>query len=345
MTDCQTAHTTELTTEQSTQYNRASSKFLTNNLLYHLVDIVDSPLIKSYWNTYHCSHNITILNGKVFVKYCKNRWCLTCSRNLSAKYINTYRPIIEAWLNGSYFLTLTAKTVTKEELPDAITERFKVFALIFKKLQMQAKRAGTILPEIILKLEITHNVEQDRFHPHFHAILNDLTTGKEIISEWIKHFKNRAELGLQDLKQCDENSVFELFKYVTKIFSSKDQNKTISIAGLDTIYTALKGKRTLRTYGFKLPNDDETTEPESADEILDSQSLKKLDEVSYFTWEQSIADWIDVSTGEVLTGHKPSQTVLKLISNIKAPKMTDEQLINDLCSIQSYNKQLHLLHI
>ncbi len=45
--------------------------------------------------------------------------------------------------------------------------------------------------------------------------------------------------------------------------------------------------------------------------------LKKLDEISHFIWNQEIADWADKETGELLTGHIPSETLIKLVSNIK----------------------------
>jgi hypothetical protein len=303
-------------TPHTTQYNRAKAKFLTNNLIFHLVDITDSVLTKSYWNTYRCNNSVSITKKKVFAKYCKNRFCIVCARNRSAKYIKEYLPILDTWTD-SHFLTLTIQNIEFAELQIIIAEMEREFSRFFKVLITRAKRAGLEAPKAVLKLECTFNPELNNYHPHFHAILNSRSLGDDIIANWITHFKNRASLLGQDLKKGDENAVFELFKYFTKIITSKDKERGIYIDSLDKIFTVVKGKRTFKSYGFKLSKEIEDTEEENAEDILSTDVLSKLDEISQFIWDQETADWINSETGELLTGHIPSETLVKLVSNIK----------------------------
>ena len=59
--------------DQLNYQKRARAKAFTNSYLFDLIDL-KSPLVKSYWNTYHCSRTILQEGKKLTSKYCNNRW-------------------------------------------------------------------------------------------------------------------------------------------------------------------------------------------------------------------------------------------------------------------------------
>ena len=81
-------------TTLETYKRRAVAKFNTNALVFEMVKL-DSPLTKSYWNSFHCS-NIILQDGKTLTaKYCNNRWCTVCNRIRTGKLIKGYLPEFE----------------------------------------------------------------------------------------------------------------------------------------------------------------------------------------------------------------------------------------------------------
>jgi hypothetical protein len=83
-------------------------------MVLQLVDISISEnlpeLKRSYWNTFHCQNKVITSNGRLYGKYCKNRYCTLCSANRKADIINRYLPTIQEWPD-QYFLTPTVKAV------------------------------------------------------------------------------------------------------------------------------------------------------------------------------------------------------------------------------------------
>ncbi|MEZ0007158.1 hypothetical protein ABH942_002537 [Flavobacterium sp. 28YEA47A] len=53
--------------------------------------------LKSQWNIYHCQSQVITANGRIYGRYCKNRFCTLCCRIRKAKIINKYYLIIELW--------------------------------------------------------------------------------------------------------------------------------------------------------------------------------------------------------------------------------------------------------
>jgi len=60
--------------------NRARSKYFTRGLMFGMIDLKDSPLIKQYWNTYYCASTLFQESGKITSRYCSNRFCIVCNR-------------------------------------------------------------------------------------------------------------------------------------------------------------------------------------------------------------------------------------------------------------------------
>ena len=74
---------------------RARAKYISRALVLELTKL-DSPLKKSYWNTWHCSNILYQEGKKITTKYCNNRWCLVCNRIRTGKLIAGYLPVMKA---------------------------------------------------------------------------------------------------------------------------------------------------------------------------------------------------------------------------------------------------------
>ena len=53
-----------------------------------------------------------------------------------------------------------------------------------------------------------------------------------------------------------------------------------------------------------------------SEEIEEIQSKDYDIEEKFTTWQWEKDDWVDVNTGELLTGYKPSEGVVKLLQNV-----------------------------
>ena len=305
---------------------RARAKYFTLGLMFGLVEL-KSELKKSYWNTYYCASTIEHDGNKLKSKYCKNRWCLVCNRIRTAVNIVKYSDEVKSWGVDKYFVTLTAPTVLGEFLKNTIDERLNVFQKIMRVFENQKiKFIG------IRKLECTYRPLTNKFHPHFHCIIKGKVEAELLLSEWLKRYPD-ADIRGQNVKQCDDNTVMELFKYFTKLISSGyDKNsdnspgeykRKIYINALDIVFLSIRGCRTFQSFGFKAKKVDESIgETIQVDEICDK--------IQYYYWEKELSDWINKETGEFLTGYKPSEAMKGLIDNISNSETISKQYGNDI---------------
>lgn len=277
-----------------TLVKRAGAKWLQRSLILKLIDL-NSPLKKSYWNTWHCS-NILLQEGKKIVtKYCNNRWCPVCNRIRTAKLINGYLPEFKKMVDPR-FVTLTIPNVPAHELRSTFYQMVQEFNRIRKVLVYQNIRINAIR-----KLECTYNEVTNTYHPHYHLILEGEVPGSGLISEWLKRFPD-AEKWCQDNKAASEGDLIELCKYSAKLFSKKQTGKEdgktiieVNPVALDVIYQAMYRIRTLQSMGWIKKISEDINE-------LDSQVIEDLqDNIDVWTWEQDISDWVN-SSGELLTG-------------------------------------------
>ena len=313
---------------------RAKSKYLSRALASQLANLENSKIPKkSYENTIKCASFVEMKNGKLVSNYCGNRWCMVCNKIKTSKMIDGYtEPIKELAENGGIFLmTLTVLNMHGSLLPQAIKKMNADFRKILKKFN---KRKTPIRG--FKKLESTHNHKTKEFHPHFHCIVDSEALGKEFIDEWLL-LNPTASIKGQDIKKSNINSVRELFKYVTKLFSSKTKNsdEEIDLEALDTIFHAMRGVRTFQPFGIKKskkevkvklekqgddePIDDIKEAVEDLKSIIyDDIDYSKLKEGDVFIWV--IDGWVDrdllYEYGELsyLIQYKPTDAMIKLIS-------------------------------
>jgi hypothetical protein len=285
---------------------RARDKWFSRGLVISLVDIWETPLKKSYWNTYHCATTLTQNGKKLTSRYCNNRWCMVCNRIRTGKLINGYLPQIKA-MKEKYFLTLTIPNVWHQELRPAIKEMQRAIVLINRNIREKKKMNF----QGIRKLECTYNATRNDYHPHFHLIVDSYAVAQEIRLQWLKRFPDAREWS-QDITQASDTSAMELFKYFTKIISKPTAGggrRIIYARALDTIFQAMQGMRVYQPLGIRKISED--VDPDQA-QIFD------LDEDNAaWTWNASNdeherhggSDWINKETGEMLTNYTPSDAL------------------------------------
>jgi len=219
----------------------------------------ESPLRDKYIYSTFCAKKLVKTADKITSLYCGQRWCVTCNRIRTAELISAYYPEISQ-LEDPRFITLTLKNCKGEELRDRVQWMNKTWAKIQKKIYRNKSIKG------YRKLEVTHNLRFNDFHPHFHAIVNKQENSQYIIGEWMKLVREagiEVDEQFQNDKPADTGSMLELFKYTTKILPKKPKGKTYKemfaaagankkfLQGQDLIYQALFRVRTFQPFGFK----------------------------------------------------------------------------------------------
>lgn len=287
---------------------RARGKYLTNGFINRLRGL-DSPLRKGYLNSFFCSSVLHRKGQKITSTYCGNRWCITCNRIRTANLISGYCEELSA-LEDPQFVTLTIPGKTKgiqipeDELPQAIEKMISDFRgivnLIFRKRKM--KVSG------IRKLECTYSPHRNDFHPHFHIIINKKENAETLRTEWLKKYP-LGNIEANDIRQCDEGSLKEIFKYFTKLLNGKKFYPKAQ----DIMFQAMKGKRIIQPFGaIKKVNEDVQ---ELRAEVMDELSSQ---EEGIYKWQEgkTFADWIDQDSGEMLTGYEPSEELKTLRDSV-----------------------------
>lgn len=272
-------------------YSRAYHKGRTIIWSTQLADL-KSPLEKSYRNSIYCAQTIRQEGGKLITTYCKNRWCQVCGRILTAKMINEYQKPVEA-IKEKAFLTLTIKNIPESSLRSAQDLMQKTFAQALRVSRRNRKKENEPQPIGIRTTEITHNKRTNEFHPHYH-IVGDRKSLVEIRQYWIDNYP-MVDPVAQHLADFKENTLKELFKYITKL--SKDTSGVLMESTpkvMDIIYQALRGKKKASPYGnIKVVSE----EFEDLEAVIDAES----DEQRVWSWYMPVRTWIDKISGEMLT--------------------------------------------
>jgi plasmid rolling circle replication initiator protein Rep len=276
---------------------RARSKAFTFSYLFDLIDL-NSPLKKSYWNTYHCSSVILQEGKKITSKYCNARWCLVCNRIRTAKIINGYKPSIDLF-KDPHFMTLTTPNVKAKNLLKEIEHLNDCVRRITKNLQ---KTYG-IKVKALKKVECTYNNNRNDYNPHLHFIIDGKEIARQFKKQWLRNnrFSNPSA---QDITTANDTSLIELCKYFTKIITKdNDYNPKAQ----DIIFRAMKGKRTFQPIGIK------KDVSEDIEEIQSQEMDFKPPMNEVWVYEKEVFDWVSAQ-GETLTEYEPTKEDLKVIN-------------------------------
>ena len=300
---------------------RAKAKFLTGSYLFKLIDL-HSNLEKSYWHTYYCSRDLYQNGQKLTASYCGHRWCLVCNRIRAAKLINGYSLPISK-LENKQFVTLTIPNCIGEELKNVIDGILKNISKIQRNIKDRLREQKSDLRVIgIRKLEVTWNCYTNTFHPHLHLIVESSEVAEMFINDWLKKYST-AKKHCQDFRECNDSSIVELFKYFTKIVSSRKDNKKYTTAeALDTIFQAMRGKRVFQPFGGlkKVKVSEDISGIKSEDLTEDYYTIREF-------WNWNGQDW--TTTEHKLCGYEPSdydKEYGKLIRGSKQPKSVQLEL-------------------
>ena len=290
--------------ERLKKRNRA--KWIGQHIIDALASIDDSPLHKSYVNSKYCSSVVMVEDGRTRSTYCKNRWCLVCSRNKTGVMINRYEDAIRREIKEPYFVTLTNLNVCEADLSEEVS-RFIKFRTstnkrFYKRFQ-RAKSKGKSNPEnykmrAVWGLEGTYNHIHNDYNPHFHILIDGEEAANELVDCWLKTFPE-ADMQAQKVKPADEGSLLEVFKYSVKMLSedileSKKKGK-IYVRALDKLYQAFRGRMLIRSYNLSVEVNDEISE----EEMEAYQFAENEDMDGVYSWVGD--NWYNMETGESLT--------------------------------------------
>jgi hypothetical protein len=297
--------------------NQSKKKMITNALVLSLIDVAkakgNSEMVKSLWNTYHCRAKIYSSSGKLYGKYCKNRFCTVCCGNRKAELIRKYLPVLKAW-NEPQFVTLTVKATSAKRLNLILKGVLRAFREIERKLRKQYDRGNGIKLIGIKSLECNYNPKARTYNPHLHLIVQTQKMAEVLVCEWLKKWtrdytspKAQMIIPINDR----EKTLIEIIKYGTKIFTEPDPNtrsskndSAIYTAALYNILMSMKGIRLFDRFGFNLTKD--VYPKTNKESVLD-----------YETWDYnpSLNDW-ENEGNEKLTGYLPSSELIGLLTEI-----------------------------
>jgi hypothetical protein len=291
---------------------RAKVKFTQQKLLRALVKL-GSSLAKKYDATLFCSSVLEQDGNKLRSRFCNNRWCNICNRIRTAKLIKGYGAAIDSMIDPR-FVTLTVPNVPATELRAEIRRMISEF----RKIQELRRKHKKPLIRGIRKLEVTYNPDLQNFHPHFHFIVEGEAAADELIEAWLDRNTTADKRG-QD--QREAKNPIELFKYFAKLTSKSKSDTIIIKAGkmvrieysypeaLDLVFQAIEGTRIIQPIGGikYIKEDIEDLETVVVEDLEPEEAL----------WIYQDRDWVNVYTGELLTGYEPSRRDLSKRKKIR----------------------------
>jgi hypothetical protein len=302
--------------DQKKLQKRARKKAISKPLAARLAAVAKSKqMLRGYNRTLHrCGETISQGgDGKVITYYCKARHCVLCGSIRTAIAIHSYGDEIRSW-DKKFFVTLTIPNVSAARLRSAIKGMLYDFRVVTQYLKRKYPEV-----KIMRSLEVSYSGVRNDFHPHFHCIVSGKDVAKGLLTRWLHQVLGTSSLG-QDLRQADNNSVMEVFKYAAKLsqeVKGEDGKRVLAPAwALDEIFSALKGVRCLGAVGFRAKKKD-TTDDEDFEVIGMTKVIKRVGESVDWDWVQGVRDWADLRTGEVLTEYEPSRRMDEFIHKLE----------------------------
>ena len=305
---------------------KAKRKVITQSVVISMIDIEkengNTEMEKSLWNTYHCQNKIHSANGKIYGKYCKNRFCTLCSSIRKASLINKYLPIVKTW-EKPYFVTLTARAISLKSLKRRMSDMNRGFRLISSKLRKQHQRGKGIKLVGLKSLECNFNPTAKTYNPHLHLLVANKEMAELLIKEWLlkcanHNGKNWAEKWAQNMKPVNntESALIEIIKYSSKIFTDPTENKKnkenknntttqqeIYVKAYGNILKSMQGLRIFDRFGFNVSKENDSNE-------VNSKVVKDYEE---WVFDAKQFDWINTANDKTLTNYIPTPQLLEIL--------------------------------
>ena len=262
---------------------------------------------KRYATSMFCCHTVYQTGQKLESTFCRSKWCTVCGRNRSAKITDAYGEVLTS-LPDLHFVTLSIRSMEADQLALSIDRMNNAWRKIYNAMT----RKG-IKPQGGRTLEITHGVKG--YHPHYHILIAGQENAMMLQSLWMKHFKDEAGQGGQEVKPVNLtkgiNAVMELVKYSVKPMVNK---KMLPPEVLHTINVATFGRQMFSPFGIKKVKPQEIEPPEV--EVSEADWLPPMK--TAYSWDQYYREWRDkqerimvkwsnIKVDDILRGVKPTK--------------------------------------
>ncbi len=295
---------------------RSKCKAITLPLVFALMrrayELGNKEMEQAYRNTYYCLHQIYTTDGKLYGKYCKNRFCTLCSGIRKARMINSYLPIIETW-EDPHFVTLTIKSITAKNLKKWMDRMPKAFHRIYNRNKKRFHRGTGVKLIGIKSLECNFNPKKRWYNPHFHLIVPSKEVAELLRSEWIKEWRGYAGWKSQSIRRVSDpnKDLIEILKYSTKIFTEFDVNRgaknkgqlKVYAAAIHNIFMAMQGHRLFSSFGFTLS--ERKPQPER----------KEVHNYEIWEYQPENAAYVNIETDEPLFEYQLEAKTAHLLEN------------------------------
>lgn len=312
---------------------KAKRKDMTRAINRFLVKLTRSPLHLYYRRCGRCGQVLRQEGDKLITHYCQCRHCLNCCAIRTAKMINAYLPQLRN-LDDPYMITLTLPDshVTDHNLRDTADAMIQSWRKIYKSVRRKWYEKEGIEVKGFRGLEVTGDwnkkLKQHKYHPHFHIIVDGYAIARDIQQKWLQLNPGATEIN-QRIVPADERSMKEILKYFTKFFDKKYRTvttrkgkvkrvcykKEINIHRLDVMLNSLDGLRLFNAFGIKKILEDKD---EQIFDNLESQHYEELEaQVTQWFWQDVQSDWVDITTGECLSGNTRSEAEQEMCDSIR----------------------------
>ena len=233
------------------------------------------------WLRFHIGSNGSKRLVSTF--FCRLRLCPMCIWRRSLKVFNQVLKIMKA-LENDYsfiFLTFTTRNCSSDELQKTIDDFMYGWRLFSKQ-----KILKTVIKGYYRAFELTHNIENDTYHPHFHCVfaVDKNYFKKTYISsnQWREYWQNCMKLDYEPwvyAKKCYgdlSSSVAEVAKYsVSEDDYIIPDNKKLSLETVKLLDKVLNKRRFVSLGGvFKSVHKKLNLDDAESGDLADIGSLK-----------------------------------------------------------------------
>jgi len=220
---------------------------------------INSQNTQAYYNAFNCGKAYEQNdNTKLKQLYrCGSRLCNLCCNIRSEQLSDKLIPML---LPGEVYVHLTlTKSNTGLSNVLALETRLNEDNKQFTKIKDNCRKQGIVI-DAVMCLEVIPPTYKRRsngslyyadFHPHYHCFTT-LKCALKIVELWLKMNPTALEIN-QKIRVLDPNNlrkeIREIIKYSIKATIPTKDGKAVNLKGVDEIFTLMKGKRRLKTWG------------------------------------------------------------------------------------------------
>jgi hypothetical protein len=152
-----------------------------------------------------------------------------------------------------------------------------------------------------------------------HAMVRGHAQANALVAAWLKRFPDASPYA-QDVVQADRRAVGELFKYSTKLASDKrdadGSRRVVPFYALDVVFEAQRGLRLWQAVGVTAVDADALDDAAELLVEVGTEAPTRKDETVQWTGLQGCTDWVDLKTGDCLSGYEPGRHERALLQKL-----------------------------